>query len=648
MSGLFGIFNVGTRGLITQQTAINVTSHNVANGSTEGYSKQRATIQTTTPYGSPSMNSGVPVGQLGTGSEVSVVQRVRDEFLDYKIRKETSISSQYDARNEVLSEAENVFNETSETGISTSLGKFWSAWQDLATTGNDNAKTTVLENTSILANALNQGYDKLQDIKSNTQASIKNMVFEINSKLNEVDNLNKQIISVKVAGLEPNDLMDKRDNLLDTLSSKFNITIDKKQFYGLDVKPGDVPSGLTTPNLVAAAPNDVVSRFSYINGEIKATTASDGTVTIPLSYYEKGDTASANTQKTINIKFNIGSGYSSLTTEQKKSVDDIIQSKVREIDENRVLWADKDGLALAGADGATIDLGSVDFSGGFSSGVTSLNSTMSDLNSKLKMFTPSSGSLKGYMSSQTDVDNYINQLDSLAKTLAFAVNAVHSGMTDVTNSSGTPDKDYMPFFVNSDVAKYKVDGTMSNLDDILAAEDNINAGNISINKEIYADKSKMKIKTHDDDYKYAADNNVDGKDTARALAIAQIKDKKINIQDISNTINSRKDLFNAGTSSFSDVNDMYLTNTSKGLTIDTYFKDTVDKVGSQVQEAKKIVEGQSTVLNQLNESKEAVSGVSLDEEMANLIQYQHAFSANAKIISTTDELLDVVINGLKK
>ncbi|MBV1822342.1 hypothetical protein KUA25_30510, partial [Bacteroidales bacterium MSK.15.36] len=47
-------------------------------------------------------------------------------------------------------------------------------------------------------------------------------------------------------------------------------------------------------------------------------------------------------------------------------------------------------------------------------------------------------------------------------------------------------------------------------------------------------------------------------------------------------------------------------------------------------------------------SRDAVSGVSLDEEMTNLIQFQHAYQANAKLISTVDELLDVVVNGLKR
>ena len=85
-----------------------------------------------------------------------------------------------------------------------------------------------------------------------------------------------------------------------------------------------------------------------------------------------------------------------------------------------------------------------------------------------------------------------------------------------------------------------------------------------------------------------------------------------------------------------------------GTTMDSFYKDIIDKLGVKAQEADRQENNQSSLLNELENSRQSVSGVSLDEELANLIQYQHAYSANAKIISTIDELLDVVINGLKR
>jgi flagellar hook-associated protein 1 FlgK len=68
----------------------------------------------------------------------------------------------------------------------------------------------------------------------------------------------------------------------------------------------------------------------------------------------------------------------------------------------------------------------------------------------------------------------------------------------------------------------------------------------------------------------------------------------------------------------------------------------------QEQEAKTQVSNEATQLANYTQSRESVSGVSMDEEMTNLIQFQHCYQANAKMISTIDELLDVVVNGLKK
>ena len=246
----------------------------------------------------------------------------------------------------------------------------------------------------------------------------------------------------------------------------------------------------------------------------------------------------------------------------------------------------------------------------------------------------------------TDIDNYMEQLNRVAKALAFAVNAVHSGMTDVT-SSGTPAKDYVPFFVNSQVAEYS-NGNLLNLDAVLAAEKDITAENISINAEILKDVMKIKTRTHDNEFDYTQNNNIDGEsDGERAKAIAALRYTLIKVQDFGININERKDLFDPlkGGSTLTD-NGMTIKGNTNGTTIDNYFKDTIDKLGVQAQEAKRIVKNQQSLLDSFNESRLSISGVSLDEEMANLIQFQHAYQANAKIITVVDQLLEVIINGI--
>ena len=212
MSGLFNTFNIAKRGLFVQQRAIEVTSHNIANANTEGYSRQRVEIQTTRPFGMPTLNSKAEPGQIGTGAEVAAIQRIRDTFIDYQVRTETSTFGQYQAREKFLEEIESIFNEPSETGISTLIGKFFDSWQQLSKQANSsNARTVVAQQSAALADELNHTYTQLKNLKENLRSLIRSSVFEINNLLNQLDQINQQIIGVKVAGNMPNDLMDRRD-----------------------------------------------------------------------------------------------------------------------------------------------------------------------------------------------------------------------------------------------------------------------------------------------------------------------------------------------------------------------------------------------------------------------------------------------------
>lgn len=610
MSGLFSTFNIAKRGMEVQQKSLDVTSHNIANANTEGYTRQRARIETTRPYGMPSLSSTVEAGQVGTGAQVSAIERIKNNFLDYQVRNETSIFGYYENKSNILAQVEGIFNEPSDTGISSLLGKFYDSWQQLSKQPqSSNARTVVAQQTLALTDALNHTYGQLKSLKQDTQSLIKNNVTDINSMLNQINQLNKEIMSVENAGNSPNDLMDKRDLLLDQLSKKFGITVENKAFGGIDLKPNDT-NGMKAPQLVKSDLNSQVARFSYITGIEKDESDLSGT-TYKITYYKLGNMDSTDNKQTIILK-------------------DVTPEQLKQIQSSRVLWSSEAGIATK-ADGYEIKNGETIYA------------------SELKVFTPTSGELGANISIQNDLDGYMDQLNKLAKSIAFTVNAVHSGMSSI-NSNGTPDKDYMPFFVNGNAALYGVNGELSNLDYTLQSESEITAENITINKEILNDVMKIKTRTNDDKYPYASLNTTDGEgDGARALAIASLRNSSIMIQDFGSVINSRKDLFDlAKGGSVLSNNGMTIANNINGTTVSNFFKDTIDRLGVQAQEADRMVKNQEQLLSSINETRDSISGVSLDEEMANLIQFQHAYSANAKIISTVDELLDVVINGLKK
>ncbi|MCY6959545.1 flagellar hook-associated protein FlgK [Clostridium brassicae] len=624
MSGLFGTFNIGKRGLFAQQRAIDVTSHNIGNANTEGYSRQRAILETTRPFGMPSMDSQIGPGQIGTGVDVSTIQRVRDGFMDYQVRREKSTLGQYQARDKYLSEIESIFNEPSENGISNLIGKFFQSWDELSKqAANSNARTVVAQQSAALANELNHTYSQLEKVKENAHDSIKQTVFEVNGILERLDKLNQQIMSVKVSGMEPNDLMDQRDLLLDQLSENFNIKVENDKFYSVNVTPGDVDGLGSDVNglLVRKNPNDAVRRFSYVTGMEKIEGKTD---LYKVTYLRNGD---KDKPETITVK---------MTEEEHKR-----------LDQTRVLWSQKDPNN-EDKDGLIIDKNGGEITSGSTKEFKDLAIFALDNDEDR-------GCLKGYMSVQKDVDNYMDQLNKLAKSIALSVNTIHSGHTSAgvpTDPIDPSSADYMPFFVNKDKAKYEND-KINNLGDVLTGEAEITAKNIAVNEEILKDVMKIKTRIHDDQFAYAKDNDIDGEsDGKRALAISELKNTLMKIQDIDPKKMTREEFIKKCTGKDGLVDDVNSVKTIKsdinGMKTDNYFKDCVNKLGIQEQEARRVVKNQEVLLKSFQERRDSISGVSLDEEMANLVQFQHAYQANAKIISTVDELLDVVINGLKR
>ncbi|MBU3155061.1 flagellar hook-associated protein FlgK [Clostridium estertheticum] len=597
MSGLYSTLNVAIRGMNSQQTAIDVTSHNIANANTDGYSRQRALMETTRP-------STTSTGQLGTGVQVSSISRIRDTYLDYQVRTENGTMGLYQGKEKFLSEVESIFNEVSETGVSSMLSEVFKSWSSLSTSPeSSNTRTVVAQKSKALTDQLNSTYNQLSKLKINCQDVIQKDVVDINGMLDQINDLNQQVIGVKVGGNEPNDLMDKRDLLVDQLSSKFGITIDKKTLAGEDLKATDNVGGSDPTKdlyLVKSNPNDAVSRFSYVSTIVPkivppATVASQKpgeAGSYDVTYYKNGDTSTDANKVTMTM--------------------DLTPAQYDNLDQGRVILADKKGYAidkngirLAGTDSNKNSIPATDISGSAVATGTSY-----------EIFEPKTGELNGYQSVQTDIDNYISDLNNMAKAIAYSVNAVHSGESDA-------DKDTLKFFVNS------ADGK----------EEEITAGNIAVNKKILDDVMLIKVGKGDTPLPT---------DGSRALAISKLKDVKLNIQGIGEKT-TRADLLKVNTfSNDTTLGVMMVNSSSDGMTISGDFTDIINRLADQTQYAKKTVTNNTTLLAGLEESRTSISGVSLDEEMANLIQFQHAYAANAKIISTVDELLDLIVNGLKK
>lgn len=220
MSLFFGI-NIALKGMMAQQAAMDVASHNIANANTEGYSRQRVNLETSMPI------SGITsAGQLGSGVTIAEITRVRDGFVDYQLRQETSTLEYYSTISDTLSKVETVFMEPSETGFNAEMENFWSNWQEVANSPGSSPVRTALKEASIsLTDTLRQMRQQLTDINNDIQKQIELKTEDLNSLAERIANLNEQIVNVKITGQNPNDFLDSRDLLLDELSALGNITV---------------------------------------------------------------------------------------------------------------------------------------------------------------------------------------------------------------------------------------------------------------------------------------------------------------------------------------------------------------------------------------------------------------------------------------
>lgn len=225
-TSIFGNLNTALRALQTMQTAIQTVSHNTANAATPGYSRQQVIFTTSDPYTLPTHYRDVSAGQVGTGVMASSVRRYRSAFLDSQIQEQTWSLSGWETQQEVLKQTEVIMNEPSDTGLSTYMGNFWSAWQDLAASPDSSAAHAyVAETAAELASSLRTSHDQLGSLQSDLNDRVDMQVTQVNALAHRIADLNKSIAHVQAVGQQPNDLRDERDQVMQQLSKMLNVNI---------------------------------------------------------------------------------------------------------------------------------------------------------------------------------------------------------------------------------------------------------------------------------------------------------------------------------------------------------------------------------------------------------------------------------------
>ena len=211
--------DTAVKALRAHQLAVDVASHNIANAQTPGFSRQRVLLRPIGLDGSDRFSRDNLLGRAGYGVDAKDVNRIRDIFMDFQARQAFSSQGQYSALARPLRNAEVVFNDPSDDGLSSLLSKFWASWHDLTNDPESSAaRTALVHATTTFTMRLQAAHDQLTQQRTDLNQEVAGIGREINMYASELATLNLQIKQVELNGDMANDLRDRRDLILDELS----------------------------------------------------------------------------------------------------------------------------------------------------------------------------------------------------------------------------------------------------------------------------------------------------------------------------------------------------------------------------------------------------------------------------------------------
>lgn len=289
-----GLFNTAYRGMAAAQTAMSVINNNISNAATPGYSRQRVELATTYPLGLPINGK---IGYLGQGPEITGITRAHDNYLDKQIQIQSSRYKLHDTRANLLSQLEGIMGEPQGAGISQAMNDFFDKAQALSVGPNVSAnRTAFMQSANNLMNMFQDVGDQLNDLRNNitgtvgAPTSFANSLMgitatDINTKLSNIADLNREINSLTVNGSQPNDLLDKRDVLMKELAEKINVDVTYADNNQISIRLGSnvlVNGSQLVNTLNVVANTNVATQYSQpalvqlVNGGTDVTSTITG------------------------------------------------------------------------------------------------------------------------------------------------------------------------------------------------------------------------------------------------------------------------------------------------------------------------------------------------------------------------------------
>ena len=688
--GAGDVLGISTSGAMAAQRALSTTSHNIANATTKGYSRQRTDIVARAPQ--PRGN-----GAVGTGAIVDNVRRVYDEFVSEELRNTSSLTTGLNTQYDYISQVDTMLSDP-EAGLAPAIQNFFGAMNGVADDpASVSARQVLLSEAHSLEDRFKYLDNRFDSMRNGVKKDMRNTVQTINDLAQSIADVNEAVVRAReIGGTTPNDLLDQRDRLLLDLSNKISVKGQLQDDGRLNVFVGNgqvlVVGGEAAKMEVVSSPDDaseVEVVFKSKSSESFITSfLSGGELGGMLEFKKRVLDVSQNDlgriaigiSKTFNEQHRLGMDLKNVLGETFFEELDITAPQVKQsIRNNGDL---KIAAEITDLDKITVS----DYRLSFHDGVYRLVRMMDDKLVDTFSSFPAEINDEGFLlkiesgSNIENGDSYIIRptveaserfkvLISDIKKIAAAspirafpdvgnlgdatISSVEVLGTDSELFKGNNQDLAMPLVVRFvDDRHYEIlDNTGKPVSHKLAAvPDDLEIseneeGHASLSEHPAAASAPSITSVHEYDPNKGIDvfPTPDGLDLKVRFKISgspkqgdtfHIEYNKDGIGDNSNAVSlaslQNKRLLEDATATYTQV-----------------YSRLVSRVGSRTHELDTSSKAQQLLLQQAVQRRESISGVNMDEEAADLVRYQQLYKANAQVIATAKELFDTLMQTFR-
>lgn len=632
MGSTFTGLNIGLSGLNLYQTAINTTSHNIANTDTEGYTRQQTVYKAANAL---KVNSRY--GMAGQGVQLEYVQQIRDTYYDVKFRDSNSRLGEYQVENEKLLELENYFNEiTSDSGFNAIYTQFNNAMVELTSDPSDETRRTqVISKASSFTTLINELATNLNISQNSVNDEIGIKISEINSISEQLFTLNKEITNIEIRGLKANDLRDQRNLLLDQLSEIANIEVKEDPIYTKDGMKtnantcsvsinGHLLVDNTTCNSLKVVPRDEKVNQTDADGLYDVYfVAQDGTLGTEF------DLNSSSLRGELKGLMNIRDGNNAkgfdgtISALETDAADNITSATLKSYESFSISDLTLPASGKVQLAGTEFYYDSFDAEYDANGNILSVKFNNLQVKNEDGVLEPGDGA--GFVNVGTPaqvsedvnykgIPYYMSQLSEFARSFSSKINAIHTSGVDLNfeeglDMFGTEDQDGN-FYAFKDLVKDSnaafeggaTSYTFSSAQD--ASYYQITCNNWKVNEEIYYDVDKFVISTKEE--------------------LNQGVEQRSILDQMIKTCTDTK-LFNKGTAN-------------------QFLESLISEMSIDCQSAEDFEIYQKDITNAIENQRLSISGVDANEEGLELVKLQRGYNLNSKVISVINEVLNKLIN----